>query len=188
LIITLIIFILPVVVSTVLFKTGWRPAGTVNHGTLIVPPKQIADRELQTLDGKKINTAELKNKWTFFYFDSASCNESCINQLYFMRQTHLSLGKEYDRIQRVFVLLDDHHLEALKSRLAEYPQMIVLKLERGVATEMAHEFGADSEEGQGNIFLVDPQGFLMMRYKPGIDPAGTRKDMERLLKLSGDSR
>jgi hypothetical protein len=32
------------------------------------------------------------------------------------------------------------------------------------------------------VYFVDPGGFLAMRYRPGFDPNGLRKDLARLLK------
>jgi hypothetical protein len=43
----------------------------------------------------------------------------------------------------------------------------------------------DAPPGQGTgIFLVDPQGYLMMRYPRDVDRGGLLADLERLLKLS----
>jgi hypothetical protein len=38
---------------------------------------------------------------------------------------------------------------------------------------------------EGQIFLVDPLGNLMMQYAPGTEMADIRKDLGHLLKLSG---
>ena len=34
------------------------------------------------------------------------------------------------------------------------------------------------------IYLVDPQGYLMMRYPPNVEERGLIADIERLLKIS----
>ena len=36
---------------------------------------------------------------------------------------------------------------------------------------------------QVRVYLVDPNGFLMMRYPPGADVGGVRADIAKLLKL-----
>jgi cytochrome oxidase Cu insertion factor (SCO1/SenC/PrrC family) len=188
LIVTLVIFILPVLISTTMYMTGWRPSRTVNHGSLISPAKLLEDRELHAQDGKPVKIAALRGKWTMFYFDTASCPDDCMKQLYFMRQTHLSMGKNYDRIQRVFVLMDDKDIATLKTRLSEYPKLQVLSADQATLKSMAQEFGLGAERNDRDIYLADPQGFLMMKYAQGSDPAGTRKDLERLLKYSGDNQ
>lgn len=190
LIATLTLFFLPTVVATLLYLSGWRPAGLANHGELINPPRTIEEKSFTALDGKTIKFSELQGKWNMVYFDTAACPESCINQLFFMRQVHQSQGKELDRIQRVFVLTDDNSIAGLKDKLADYPNMLVLKAEKPVLASMLKEFSIDENSGLSarSIFFVDPQGYLMMRYQPGIDPAGMRKDLERLLKYSGDAK
>ncbi len=32
------------------------------------------------------------------------------------------------------------------------------------------------------IYLVDPDGFLVLHYRPGYEPAGVRKDLGKLVK------
>lgn len=188
LIITLLMFILPVVIGTTMFMTGWRPSATVNHGELIVPVRALAERELQSIEGKTVKIADLRKKWTMVYFDTSACPDECTRQLFFMRQIHLGLGKDYDRMQRVFVLNDAGSVDSLKPRLAEYPDMLVVKSDAANILSMRKEFGADTDAAARYIYLVDPMGNLMMQYKPGSEPAGVRKDLERLLKYSGDKQ
>jgi hypothetical protein len=38
---------------------------------------------------------------------------------------------------------------------------------------------------EGQVFLVDPLGNLMMQYAPDTEMAAIRKDLARLLNLSG---
>ena len=33
------------------------------------------------------------------------------------------------------------------------------------------------------VYVVDPHGFVVLRYAPGFDPGGLRMDVARLLKL-----
>ena len=189
LIIVLSIFALPVVLSSMLYFSGWRPTSTGNYGELIQPARFIEDMALQSVDGKKIQLSDLHGKWTMIYFDSASCPAECIDRIFFMRQIHHSQGKYLDKIQRVFILTDNQSIDSLSAKLTEYPEMRVLKAEKKSLSKLYKEFGllsrADVE--QRNIFLLDQQGNLMMRYKSTSEPAGVRKDFERLLKYSADS-
>ncbi len=188
LLILLLLFVFPAIVSLTMYITGWRPATTVNHGELILPVRPLADREMQSIDGKSFKISDLRGKWAMVYFDGSSCPDACMSQLYFMRQTHASLGKNQDRIQRVFMLTDTTAAEGLKAKLAEYQGMQVLGGEKGAMAGLYRDFGFDGKavEQEKGIFLLDPQGNVMMRYKPGAEPAGTRKDIERLLKYSSE--
>ena len=44
--------------------------------------------------------------------------------------------------------------------------------------------GAPGEETSGvPVYVIYPNGFVVLRYPPGFDPAGLRTDLARLLKL-----
>ena len=180
------IFVLPVVASMTLYMTKWRPASTGNHGELIQPVRPIGDKALRSLDGKPVNIRELHGKWTMVHFGASTCSDDCIKNLYYMRQVQAAQGKEADRMQRVFIVTDTKAAVALKVKLADYPDMYVWTGGEKELTALAQSFGAPDEklaENQG-IYLIDPLGNLMMRYAPGTDPAGMRKDIVRLLKYS----
>ena len=186
LIFVMAVFALPVVASMMLYLTGWKPSNTVNYGELIQPARQIGDTTLQTLDGKPVQLKVLQGKWTMVYFGSSSCTEACMKNLYYMRQVHAAQGKEVDRLQRVFIVTDATAATTLKTRLTAYPDMHIWKAENTAMADLAKSFGINSAQLAENqdIYIVDPKGNLMMRYAPGADPAGMRKDIERLLKYS----
>ena len=183
-----VVFALPAAVATLMYVTGWRPSSTGNHGELIQPARFIEDRAMQSIDGKPVKFSELQGKWTMVYFDTAACPEECVKQLYTMRQTHISQGKDQDRVQRIFILTDASAVDALPAKLTDYPDMRVLSGEKAVLAKLTQDFGIDAlaEMDKRSIYLLDPMGNLMMRYTPGIDPAGLRKDLVRLLKYSSD--
>jgi len=33
------------------------------------------------------------------------------------------------------------------------------------------------------VYVIDPNGFVILRYAPGFDPSGLRADLSKLLKL-----
>lgn len=190
LILVMVVFALPVVVATLMYVTGWKPSATGNHGELIQPARFVEELTLQSLDTKIVKFSELHGKWTMVYFDSAACPETCLKQLYNMRQTHIAQGKDQERIQRVFILNDAIAVDALKAKLSEYADMRVLTGDKSVLSRLTQDFGIDSTKAdqQGYIYLLDPMGNLMMRYAVGSDPAGMRKDLVRLLKYSSEKQ
>lgn len=186
LLIILFLFMLPVLISFVLYFVQWRPSNTVNYGELILPSRTIADRNMVAIDGSPVKFSSLHGKWTMVYFDTAACPESCMSQLFFMRQTHTAQGKNYDQMQRLMLLTDVQGIDSLKSRLTDYADMLVWHSEKAEVAKLLQEFAPDASaaDAQHYIYLLDPQGNLMMRYKLGAEPAGVRKDLERLLKYS----
>lgn len=188
LLILLFVFVLPAIISFVMFFTEWRPSSTINHGELVLPVREIKDRDMLSMDEKPVKFSDLNGKWTMVYFDSSECTDACMSQLYFMRQTHSSLGKNYDRMQRIYILTDTKALAELKPKLSEYAGMLVWKNDKNSIQKLLQDFGLNSQstDTRKNIYLLDQQGNLMMRYAPDAEPAGVRKDLERLLKYSNE--
>ncbi len=42
--------------------------------------------------------------------------------------------------------------------------------------------GVDAAGGTP-VYVIDPNGFVILRYAPGFDPGGLRQDLAKLLKL-----
>ena len=182
----MLLFVLPVVLATLLYLTGWRPSSSGNHGELIQPVRQVDNGALQTLDGQSAHFSELRGKWLMVHFGPSSCPEECMKNIYTMRQIHAAQAKEIGRVQRVFVATDMGAAEKLKAKLVDYPEMRVWTGEKKALVEVLQSFGIDAGQAaeQQGIYLVDPLGNLIMRYPPGIDPGGMLKDLTRLLKYS----
>ena len=186
-IIVLLVGILPLAASFTLYFSDWRPSSTVNHGELIKPVKQVTDHAMRDAEGNTVKFSDLRGKWVMLYFDAAACPQSCIDNLYRMRQIHIAQGRERDRVERLFITTEGGATPALKSRLVDYAGMHIWGTDPTTLDAVAADFGKTPEQlaQQRNIYLIDPMGNLFMRYAPDVDPAGLRKDIERLLKYSG---
>jgi cytochrome oxidase Cu insertion factor (SCO1/SenC/PrrC family) len=181
-------FALPSIIATTMYVSGWRPSATGNHGILIQPARFIEERAMKSMDGNPVLFSELKGKWTMVYFDRAGCSELCLKQLFVMRQTHIAQGKDQERVQRLFILTDNAGAETLQTKLSEFPDMRVWMADKLVMSKLTQDFGWNTQNEAENkgIYLLDPQGNLMMRYVPDAEPAGLRKDLAKLLKYSSD--
>ena len=131
---------------------------------------------MSRLDGEPFRLSQLRGKWLLLQIDSGECGDRCRRKLVYMRQARLALGKDADRVERVWLLAD-----------AATPGAGLLREHDGIrvarATEpLLEEFGAGNRAGY--IYVVDPRGTLMLRF-PG-DPDGRRmlKDLARLLRAS----
>ena len=101
-----------------------------------------------------------------------------------MRQVHIALNKEQDRLQRVLIVsrdsgqADDPVWAELPQR---FPDLVLATLPAGAAaSDWNRVLGGTGRE----IYVVDPLGNVMMRYRDPIDMRGVLKDLERLLKYS----
>jgi hypothetical protein len=155
----------------------WQPQSRTNYGELI-EPRSLSDPELRRLDGGSFHLSQLRGKWVLLQVDSAACGDGCQKKLVYMRQARLALGKDAERIERVW-LLDDAAFPA-PALLREHEGLMVA---RPPDASLAEEL-APSRSPARYIYVIDPLGSLMLRF-PG-DPDGRKmlKDLARLLKAS----
>jgi cytochrome oxidase Cu insertion factor (SCO1/SenC/PrrC family) len=155
----------------------WQPQGRTNYGDLI-EPRPVAEAAFSAADGRAVTLADLKGKWLLLQFDDAACGEPCARKLFNMRQTRLAQGREMDRIERVWVVLDAGATNPEVAKLVDDAQVLRAR-DPGVMTQ----FPAP-ESVRDHIYLVDPLGNLMLRFPRDADPRKMMKDVSRLLKAS----
>jgi hypothetical protein len=160
-----------------------KPTSLRNFGELIEPQRPLPDLAATGLDGQTIPLRELKGQWLLVSVGSGSCPEACVQQLYFQRQLRESLGKEKDRLDRVWLLTDDAPIPV---QLQEgLHQATVLRVSAdAVAQWLIPAAGHAINE---HLYLVDPKGNWMLRFSANLDLAGAAKakrDLDRLLRAN----
>ena len=181
-------FIALIMVLVSPFIGGWlafyvfdyRPVSQ-NYGELVQPVRPMSFPELSTEDGRLINS-EFWNKWTFVVLANSDCKELCKNNLYYLRQMRVALGRDFDRVQNVLILgqeVDDE----LSKFLTEYPEMtVVSKAEKSLLN--AFDLPGIQPGAEPVLYLLDPAGNLMMTYTAVNEPSSILSDMRRLLRIS----
>ena len=155
----------------------WQPHGGMNYGELI-PARTLADPPLRHLDQRVFKLSELRGKWILLTLDAAVCDVSCRAKLYNMRQVRLALGREMERVERVWLILDEAPLETLLIREYDGTRML-----RAGGTPMLAEF-SPLPSARDHLYLIDPHGNLMLRFPRDADPRKMHKDLARLLRAS----
>jgi hypothetical protein len=159
------------------------PGGRTNYGTLIEPQRPLPALTLHRLDGSAVPAASLRGSWTMVQVDGGACDAGCEKKLWKMRQVRLTTGRDADRVQRVWLIVDDASLATMLMR--EYDGTLLL---RARADEVAAFLPvADDPTAMlaDHIWLIDPLGNLMMRWPKDADPSRMKKDLGKLLKASG---
>lgn len=154
-----------------------QPPAANNYGDLI-PAHPLIDPPLRHLDGRAFRLSELKGKWVMLQIDRADCADACRAKLYSMRQVRLSQGREMDRIERVWLILDDRPLDTMLMREYDGTRML-----RAGGSPILGEFPANGNVSD-HIYLIDPLGNVMLRFPKDADPGRIRKDLARLLRVS----
>ena len=172
----------PVVASYFMYYVV-RPEGRTNHGALIQPVRampEAAALPLRNLQGAPVLPASLKGQWLLVSVASAECDAACERTLYLQRQLRESLGRDKDRIDRVWLVSGDAPVrEALLPALEQASVLRVSQtdLARWLQPEAGHQL-------TDHLYLIDPRGDWMMRFPANVDFTKAKRDLTRLLKAS----
>ncbi|WP_309678415.1 hypothetical protein [Polaromonas sp.] len=172
----------PVIASYVTYYVI-RPEGRRNFGELVDPQRPLPALATQTLDGRSGELSALRGQWLLLSVAGGACDARCESNLYFQRQLREALGKEKERLDRVWLVNDDAAVsEALQPALAA---STVLRLAPGALAQWLEP--AAGQRLQDHLYLVDPLGNWMMRFPANMDAAAAAKakrDLDRLLRAS----
>lgn len=160
-----------------------RPEARRSYGELIEPQRPLPDVLARDVDGKPHKLDALKGQWLLLSVGGGRCDEVCVQQLYFQRQLRESLGKDKDRLDRVWLVDDAEPLRA--DLLPGLQEATVLRVPAAaLAAWLAPAAGHTLGE---HLYVVDPQGHWMMRFPARMDVAGAgraKRDLERLMRAS----
>lgn len=161
-----------------------RPDGRTNYSTLILPSRTLpADLPLRTLDGQLVAPASLRGQWLMIVTGDARCDAACEKRIYLQRQLRDMLGRERDRVDRVWLVTGDAIPAAalIQAASAKAP-LTVLRVDRqALARWLAPEAGRALED---HVYVVDPMGEWMLRAPVDPEPARLKRDLDKLLRAS----
>ena len=171
-----LVFFGPLILAAWLYfsGSGLTPEGRTNHGALLEPIVNIGEAlprstTLESGDGR----------WLLVYVNEDACGEDCEFALYTLRQSRLMLGKEMDRLERLFLHGDTAPDTVL---LTEQHAGLISTKDSGLSGLLQNKKPA--ELAAGGLYLIDPLGNLVMYFHPGVDPSDMVEDIKRLLKHS----
>jgi hypothetical protein len=160
-----------------------RPQARSNYGTLILPTRAMPSLPLHGLDGRPVDARSLKGQWLLVAIGPADCGAACQKRLYMQRQLREMLGRDRDRIDKVwFITGEGEPSSALRAALAADPALQLLRVPREALTAWLEADGGRALEE--HLYLVDPMGEWMMRLPVDPDPARVKRDLDRLLRAS----
>ena len=151
-----------------------------NYGELISPAQSLAALDAVSRERGKLPDDLLTGKWTLLYWNGAGCDLSCEAGLFIMRQVRLSLNKDMDRVQTVY-LSDAPGDPSRSAPFDRHPQLTVAYFPGERNNALRRQMRAYPKNG---IYIVDPLGNLMMRYPDNATSRGVLKDLKKLLRVS----
>ena len=160
-----------------------QPEGRRNFGELIDPQRPLPDQPGVSLTGQTSSLTALKGQWLLLSVAGGACDEGCTRHLYLQRQLRESLGKDKDRLDRVWLIPDD---APVSDQLV--PALKGTTVLRVSSTALAGWLApASGQQLADHLYLVDPMGNWMMRFPANLDllsAAKVKRDLERLMRAS----
>ncbi len=170
------VFLGPVALAFALYYGNlWKPGDRIEHGTLVLPVLPLPE----ALASGQAGAPAFLGHWTLLLVAPGDCAAACRDALYASRQTRRALGRDMERVQRLW-LVSDGSAEAGWLQ-HEHPDLSVLDTRTPAGRALAATIGAVRP---GELLLIDPHGNLMMRFPPGLGMRGMHSDLKRLLKVS----
>jgi cytochrome oxidase Cu insertion factor (SCO1/SenC/PrrC family) len=181
----------PVIASYLAYFGVLRPEGRTNYGELIVPARPIpSGLALLDLHGAPVAPNDLRGQWLVVVVAGGACDAVCDRHLWLQRQLHETLGREKERVDKLW-LVDDAAapraetlaaIGAASGTAAGLTPPTVLRVDRAaLAGWLAPGPGHALED---HLYLVDPRGDWMMRVPAEADPAKLKRDVDKLLRAS----
>ena len=159
-------FVGPILIAYAL-NVWWpdaSPFGRMNYGELVEPAWELE------LDGV---AEQVAGRWILLYPATAPCDDSCEALLDLTRRVHVSLGKDHDRVVRMFV------------HRAGLPVEPVRSMDSGLILVPAPEAWFERFAGdEPALVVVDPQRQAVLQYRADLRAKGLARDLARVLKIS----
>jgi len=171
----------PIAISYFMYYVVKPKGGTTSYGTLIEPQRPIpAALQITGDDGRTVPLASLRGRWLMLSVNGGACGDACAKKLYFMRQVRATQGAERERIVTVWLRTDDAPVPPVIRRA--YPDTRMVRADPAALAAWLPATGTTSIVD--HIYMVDPNGNLMMRFPAHPDPSKIKGDVTKLLKWS----
>lgn len=172
LLVLVVLFVLPIAAAWLINRGGLVPPPTRQHGELLQPPVDLREVVPVRADGSAYPWNPEARMWRIVATPPAQCDADCA-----------ALAADLDKVWRLF----GHNADRVEVLWAgEWPAGVrapdmLVRLQPDAALRARLPYN-DAVIGTP-VYVIDPYGFVVLRYPPGFDPAGLRSDVARLVKL-----
>lgn len=168
-----VLFAAPLVAAMILHGIGWEPGRTRNHGTLLHPALDLRDHAPLLADGSRYEWAPRERRWRLAVVAPDGCAQACVDLIAGLDKVWQLQGRRADR-------LDVLWFGDVPAGAVPFRRFVPMRADSPIVSQLPDR--APDAQGNPPMFLIDPSGYLAMRYAPGADVAGVREDVTRLLK------
>ncbi len=187
------------VCANILLFVSWSAWGADNavQGLKVEPAKQIQTHILVNQDAQSVNFPAT-GKWQLAFFGFTSCPDICPVTIQKASQVLKKLGERSHELEAVFLSIDSgrDQPEVVKKFVTTHASHITgLTGADGTVQAVANEFGVIARRYQGKtalsfriehssfLYLLDPQGRIVMLYPEKVGYQQVVADFERLSTL-----
>lgn len=175
-----VLFFGGMLVAGLLRFSGWQPAGTKNKGELLQPYGDLREYTPTLAAGGAYRWNAEPRIWRILVAPVA-CDGSrrveCGELLREVDTVWRLMGKDADLVHVLWV-------GAPPSGVTLPREVRVLRADAVLPATLPRGKGGAGVTGSDAAWLVDPNGFVVLRYAPGFDPGDLRTDLARLLKVN----
>lgn len=163
-------------VAGLLRFSGWRPEGSKNRGEMLQPYGDLREYAPTLAAGGAYRWKDEPRIWRIVTMprecDGARAAD-CTRLLADLDKVWRLMNKDADRVHVLWA-------GAVPAGTALPTQVRVVRADDGLRAGLAGSAAAAGDAA----WLVDPNGFVVLRYAPGFDPGDLRSDLARLLKIN----
>ncbi len=162
------LFLTPFFVAVLMRFGGWQPSTTRNFGELLQPPlsmESVTATDAQSADWPWVN---VERHWTLLVQLPAVCDSACLEAAAVLPRVREALGRHVEKL---------HAFQQGRALGSTDGAMPSLQLSGDLPIPLT-----ELPQSLPQIWLIDPHGYLVMRYREGFDPNGLRRDLSRLIK------
>ncbi len=167
-----VLFLAPVIVAIVMNSKliDYSPDSFKNRGDFIKPPIKITDKE---------SLKPYEEFWTVVYSHTGNCADECLKMLDTLYRIRLTKGHKMKQVKLLVLHPEDNKLSIPKQYTSIEQQSYFQTDEiNKVLTNLSNQ----SLGGGKGLYLLAPEGFLMMSYPKDFEPQDVIKDLGLLLR------
>jgi len=169
LLLLLAIFLAPALGSWLLYANLDKlHLSTTNKGEFVQPPRPI------DVTGLALPADYFAHRHTLIYVGGPDCAADCRRALQVMQGTQLALGEATGQVRRLYLAPNAGAAAAVQGDAG-------LTALDATGKAVLKAFDADASQ---YIYLADPNGYVVLRYKLSEDPKRILIDLRHLLGLS----
>lgn len=152
--------------------SGWRPAQLKNRGELLQPYGDLRNVVPRLEQGGDYAWDPKARLWRIAVAPPERCGAPCVELAAQLGTVWQLFGRDADRVHLLWI-------GAAPDSARNHPAARLLR----DAPALRAQLPRLRDPAGVPVYVIDPNGFVILRYAPGFDPADLRTDVARLLKL-----